>query len=171
MREVIPLRERKIDWVVLGFFFVNLTFISYQVDTEQLVIKDPEHFEYPVWPLPFIVDAVHWWGRSFDPALMARPMWFKMTIWIDQIFFGPFYAFALYAFARGREWIRVPSFLWAATLMTNVTIIMGEEFWGEYATDHRAMVAFANASWFLFPALVIWRMWSEHPFTRAAKAA
>jgi hypothetical protein len=170
MREVIPLRERKIDWVILVFFFINLTFISYQIDTEQLVVKDPENFEYPVWPLPFIIDAVHWWGRSFDPALMARPVWFKTTIWIDQIFFGPFYAFALYAFARGREWIRVPCFLWAATLMTNVTIIMGEEFWGEHATDHRAMVAFANASWFLFPALVIARMWKDHPLTREAKA-
>ncbi len=63
-----------------------------------------------------------------------------------QIFFGPFYAFAIYAFTRGREWIRNWSLLWAATMMTNVTIIMGEEFWGEHATDHRAMVAFANAS-------------------------
>jgi hypothetical protein len=171
MREVIPLRERKFDMVLWIFFFINLTFISYQVDVEQLAIADPEDFEYPVWPLPFVVDLVHWWGRNFDPALMARPAWFKMTIWIDQVFFGPFYAAALYAFWRGREWIRNWCFLWAAAMMTNVTIILGEEAWGAHATDRLGMVVFANASWFLFPMFVIVRMWREHPFTREATRA
>ena len=35
---------------------------------------------------------------------------------------------------------------------------------------YQLMVAFANASWFLFPVLVIVRMWREHPFTREKKA-
>ena len=37
---------------------------------------------------------------------MARPPFWRMTIWIDVIFFGPFYLFAIYAFIRGRNWIR-----------------------------------------------------------------
>jgi hypothetical protein len=168
MREVVPFRERKFDWILWGFFFVNLTFISYQVDIEQLVIQDPDNFEYPVWPLPVIVDMVHWWGRNFDPALMARPVWWKMTIWIDQVFFGPFYAAALYAFWRGRDWIRNWCFLWAATMMTNVTIILGEEIAGDHATENLGVVLFANASWFLFPVFAIARMWRPHPFTREA---
>jgi hypothetical protein len=173
MREPIPLRERKIDIPILAFFWINILFITYQVDTEQLVIRDPSDFEYPVWPLPFVIDLVHWWGNNFDPALIARPMWWKMTIWIDQLFFGPFYIAAIYAFTKGKDWIRVPCFLWAATMMTNVTIILGEEIWGEYATDHLGIVLFANASWFLFPVYVIARMWSagEHPFTRERKDA
>jgi hypothetical protein len=170
MREVIPFRERKADWVLWGFFFINLTFISYQVDTEQLVIKDVNNFEYPPWPPAPVIDLIHWWGRNFDPALMARPVWYKMTIWIDQIFFGPFYAVALYAFWRGRDWIRNWCLLWAATMMTNVTIILGEEAWGQHATDHLAIVAFANGWWFVFPVLVIIRMWREHPFTREVGA-
>ncbi len=170
MRETIPLKERKIDWVILGFFFINLTFISYQVDTEQLVIKDVNNFDYPPWPPAPVIDLIHWWGRNFDPALMARPVWWQMTIWIDQIFFGPFYAAALYAFWRGRERIRNWCFLWAASMMTNVTIIMGEEVWGPHATDRLGIVAFANASWFLFPVFVIVRMWGAHPFTRGAGA-
>ena len=45
---------------------------------EQLVIADPYDFEYPSWPPRFMVDAVHWWGRTFDPLLMARPTWWKV---------------------------------------------------------------------------------------------
>lgn len=30
-----------------------------------------------------IVDLVHWDGNRWDPLLMARPAFFRMTIWID----------------------------------------------------------------------------------------
>ncbi len=34
MRQVIPLKDRRVDWVILAFFWINLIFISYQIDTE-----------------------------------------------------------------------------------------------------------------------------------------
>ena len=88
MVQRIPLGRRPTDWVILGFFVVNLLFITYIVDLEQLVIADPSNFAYPLWPPSFAVDLVHWWGRTFDPVLLARPMWWKMTIWIDVLFFA-----------------------------------------------------------------------------------
>ena len=45
MRQIIPLKERPVDWVLLVFFVINLGFITYIVDVEQLVIADPKHFE------------------------------------------------------------------------------------------------------------------------------
>jgi len=98
---------------------------------------------------------------------MARPMWWKMTIWIDVLLFGPFYAAAIWAYTTGREWIRIPSVIWASVMMTNVTIILGEEFFGATPTPATGPMLFANAPWFLFPILVLWRLgWTEHPFTR-----
>ena len=38
MRETIPLSQRRIDIVLIAFFLVNLLFVSYFIDTEQLVI-------------------------------------------------------------------------------------------------------------------------------------
>ncbi len=38
---------------------------------------------------------------------MARPVWWKVTLLFDAVFFGPFYTFAIYAFVRGKEWIRL----------------------------------------------------------------
>ena len=72
MRSPIPLSERRSDWLFIGFFILNISFITYQVDLEQLVIDDPRDFEYPLWPPAPVVDLVHWWGDNFDPVLMAR---------------------------------------------------------------------------------------------------
>lgn len=165
----IPLRERRYDLAFIVFFAVNLGFITYIVDIEQLVIADPNHFTYPVWPPRPLVDLVHWWGRTFDPCLMAREPWWRATIWIDALGFGPFYALALYAFIKGRDWIKLPSLLWGAVMMTNVTVILFEELLGAHATPRPGVVVAANLPWLLLPPFVIWRMARrERPFTREA---
>jgi hypothetical protein len=116
MRRPIPLRERPIDWLLLGFFIINLGFITYIVDIKQLVIVDRARFEYPLWPPRAMVDLVHWWGGRFDPLLIARPAWWRATIWLDSILFGPFYAVAIYALVKGKEWIRVPAIFWSGVM-------------------------------------------------------
>jgi hypothetical protein len=166
----IPLPERKLDVVILAFYWLNLTLITYGVDVEQLVLPDLTHpWTYPLWPPRAMVDLVHWYGSHFDPVLMARPVWWKMTIWIDALLFGPYYAVAIYAFTKGKDWIRIPSIVQSSFLIAIVIIILGEETWGPYATPNRLFVYLDNAPWLIVPALVIARMYgAEHPFTRSA---
>jgi len=125
-----PLSKRPVDIAIIIFFIINLFFITYIIDLEQLVIPDPEHFNYPVWPPEKFVNLVHWYGRQFDPVLLARPAWWRATIWIDALFFGPFYMLAIYAYIKGRNWIRFGSIVWASVMLTNVTIILFEEVKG-----------------------------------------
>ncbi len=165
-RRTIPLARRRLDVLFIGFFAVNLLFITYIVDIEQIIIPNPFSFHYPIWPPAPFIDMVHWWGRTYDPLLLARPVWWKATIWIDSLFFGPFYAVAIYAFVKGKDWIRIPSIIWASVMMTNVTIILSEEIYGPSASPHLGMVILANLAWFLLPIATIARMSrSEHPFT------
>jgi EXPERA (EXPanded EBP superfamily) len=120
----------------------------------------------PGWPPPAIVDLVHWYGHRYDPLLMARPAFFRATIWVDVVAFGPFYAAAIYAFVRGRKWIRVPALVWAGVMMANVTIILFEERFGVYRAPHFGFVVGANLAWLLLPIAVIARMWRDDPFGR-----
>ena len=53
LRQPIPLRQRPLDIAILVFFLVNLLFITYVVDLEQLVIANPAHFTYPIWPVSY----------------------------------------------------------------------------------------------------------------------
>ncbi|HEX6605974.1 MAG TPA: emopamil-binding family protein [Chloroflexia bacterium] len=170
-RQAIPLAKRPGDLVLIAFFAVNLVVITYMVDVEQLIIADPARFSYPLWPPPFMVDAVHWWGRSFDPLLLARPVWWKMTIAIDSLFFGPYYVAALYAFLRPRDWIWLPSLVYSGLMLANVTIILGEETWGPYRSPQLGIVFLANLPWILCPLYLIYRMrTAPHPFTEATPA-
>jgi hypothetical protein len=161
----LPLSRRPLDIAIIVFFCINLFFITYIVDIEQLIIGNPYHFQYPVWPPAKLVDLVHWYGRNFDPVLMARPAWWRATIWIDAIFFGPFYAVAIYAWWKGKSWIRLPGIMWASVMLTNVSIILFEEINGEHATRHLDRVLLSNAAWVVFPLIVLFRMWrSARPF-------
>ena len=51
-------------------------------------------------------------------------------------------------------------------MFTIVCIILNEEAFGKYRTDHLPLVIGANLSWLIFPILVVWRVGgSAHPFT------
>jgi hypothetical protein len=167
----IPFSQRRVDWIFVSFFLVNLFFITYIVDIEQLVIPDPTHFQQPLWPPESMVKLVHWYGNSFDPLLMARPQWWKMTIWVDVLFYGPFYVLAIYAFAKGKEWIRVPAFFYSGMMFMGVFIILGEETAGPYATSHLPLVLGLNLPWLLTPIFLTLRLRREHPFTSDAAEA
>ncbi len=165
--QTIPLSERRWDLAFIVFFAINVGFITYVVDVEQLVIADPTHFRYPLWPPRALVDLVHWWGRNFDPALMAREPWWRATIWLDVLGFGPFYLFAIWAFVKGRESVRVPAFVWAGVMFANVTIILFEELVGAHKTPRPGVVLAANLPWLVMPWLVVARLGLRaHPFSR-----
>lgn len=72
-------------------------------------------------------------------------------------------------FIKGKEWIRLPSIIYAASMISGVIMILSEEAFGQYHTSHLALVIFANASWIIFPLIILFRMGlQEHPFTRPA---
>ncbi|MGC9983992.1 MAG: emopamil-binding family protein [Polyangia bacterium] len=164
-RQPIPLKRRPLDMALLGFFAVNLLFVTYVISLEQIVIDSPFAYAPPAWPPRPLLTVIHWWEKTFDPLLWARPAWYRATIWLDVLVFGPFYAVALYAFGRGRDWIRIPSIIWASIMFTNVFIILFDELRGAYASPHPAVVVMANAAWLLVPFVVVWRLRKEHPFT------
>jgi hypothetical protein len=165
-RRVLPLRRRPWDLALVVFFVANLLFTTYVVSLEQVVIDDIRSFTPPLWPPERLLALVHWWERSFDPLLIARPAWYRATIWLDVLAFGPFYAAAIWAYAKGKEWIRIPSIIWGTMLFTNVFIILGDELRGIHATPFPGIVVGANAPWMIVPVLVVARMWlMPHPFS------
>jgi hypothetical protein len=171
MKSVLPLSRRLADWPIVIFFLINLLLITYIVDLEQLVIPDASSFTYPAWPPSPMVDLIHKYGNTFDPVLIARPTWWKATIWIDVLFFGPFYVVGLYAFIKGKEWIKTPSLIYSGMMMSNVLIILLEEFQGPHATPQPVVVLLLNAPWLLMPLYIIWRMgFRAHPFSAPVQA-
>ena len=169
-RRPIPLSRRRFDWILLAFFALNLFFITYFVDIEQLTIANPAHFQYPLWPPKPFVDMVHSYAHRYDPLLLARPAFWRMTIWIDVLWNGPFYVFALYAFSRGRDWIRVPALVWCGSMSAVVLMILAEEYNGVHHTQDWGIVLALNLPWLLLPLATLIRLAREHPFTEPVPA-
>ncbi|HUC44196.1 MAG TPA: emopamil-binding family protein [Candidatus Sulfotelmatobacter sp.] len=161
-----PLTRRPLDLVLVAFFALNFFFITYMIDIEQIVIPDPSRFSYPFWPPRFAVDAIHWWSSVHDPLVWARPPWYRATIWVDALLFGPFYLAAMVALVREKAWIRTPALVWAGMMIAIVFTICFEEIAGPHATPHPVTVLGANAPWLALPLVVIWRFRAERPFGR-----
>lgn len=52
-------------------------------------------------------------------------------------------------------------------MISGFIMILSEEAFGQYRTLHLAIVVAANASWIIFPLIILFRMGlNEHPFTR-----
>jgi len=169
MRLPVPLSRRRLDIAFLGFFVFNVLFVSYVISIEQILIRNPADVGGARWPPGGTLALIHWWEQTFDPLLWARPAWYRATIWIDVLIFGPFYAVAIFAILKGKDWIRVPAFFWSGMMFAIVTIILFEEFVGPHASPAIATVVGANLPWWLLPLYVTWRFAkSEHPFTRPA---
>jgi hypothetical protein len=170
--QVIPISRRPLDLLIVIFFLINLFFITYVVDLEQLVIADPTNFTYPAWPPRAAVDIIHHYGYTHDPDLIARAAWWRMTIWIDVLFFGPFYLVAIFAYITGKSWIRIPSIIYGSMIFTNVLIILAEERSGATPAPEFRYVFLVNLPWLLIPAFVVLRMWQDpHPFVLTESAA
>jgi hypothetical protein len=111
-----------------------------------------------------MLTMIHHYGDTLDPLLMARPQWWKNTIWLDVVFYGPFYVAAIYAFVKGKNWIRIPAVFYSGMMFADVFIILGEEIAGPHATPHLPAVLALNLPWLLMPVLLVYRLWSESPF-------
>ena len=161
---VLPFSRRKLDWIFVAFFLFNLLFVTYVVDIEQLIIPDPYHYQQPPWPPAAMVNLIHSYGQTYDPLVMARPQWWKMTIWLDVLFYGPFYIFAIYAFIKGRDWIRIPAVFYSGMMFADVFIILGEEAAGPHAAPNLPFVLLLNLPWLLLPIILTLRLQKQHPF-------
>ena len=77
-RQIIPLSKRPGDIAILAFFLINILFITYIVDLEQLVIADPAHFTYPLWPP--IRPALLYSIMIAEAPACANIFWISLTL-------------------------------------------------------------------------------------------
>ena len=152
------------DRLLVGWFVVGLL-VTFLIDVEQVTVVDPARYGQPgftpLWPPEPCVRAIHWWGRTADTLVLARPAWFRVAIWLEIVVQAPFYALALLAFARGENWIRLPAVVYASVLLTIMPMVLGEQLGGPHATARPGLVLAVYSPYVFMPLLVAWRV--RHP--------
>ncbi|MDH3201122.1 MAG: DUF2781 domain-containing protein [Myxococcales bacterium] len=108
----------------------------------------------------------YWYARSIDPIFLDTPLWLRVMCAIDAYLFGPFYLVLIYAFVRGRNWVRVPALLYGAAIVYSTVVYFGYEFLDETNRANADLlgVFVVNIPYTIVPLLLIWRMLRPEPF-------
>jgi EXPERA (EXPanded EBP superfamily) len=173
----IPLRERPRDWFFVVIFSIFGS-TSALIDTANTVGRPNPHSRNTM--ARFVYEHV----GGIDPVLIANPRFVQVTVgFISAMLFGAFYLVLIYAFVRGREWIRLPAIFYAGMVAMGTAVYLGAGILGDAPLfalacgpgsgfDYKAPSALTsiavNGPYPLVGLLLVARMWRPHPFTRRA---
>ncbi|MHA7650579.1 hypothetical protein ACX9NE_13130 [Mycobacterium sp. ML4] len=176
-RVPIPLRERRRDWffIVAFAFFAATSLIT---DTINTVGPPRRESWYTVERLLL--------ENGNERLVIENPRFVQITVgFVSAILFGIFYLVLIYAFARGREWIRLPAVFYAGMVVMGTGVYLAVGILGDaplfqrvcgpgttfdYKFVNAALSVAYNLPYPLVGLLLVARMWRDHPFTRRAEA-
>lgn len=159
----LPLRDRKID-IFLAVVFLLFTVTSGISDLLP-TIGIPMTADSP----NALAQANYWYAVDADPLFMNPPVWMRIVTGLSAFVYGPFYLVLAWALLKGKNWIQLPSVIYA-TMISSLTgiVVFGVEFFGEPAMrtlNPGKFLAF-NLPYVLIPILLLIRMRKPMPFTR-----
>jgi hypothetical protein len=184
--DILPLSERKYDWFFIIIFAV-FVFTSLAADLVNGVSA----------PRP---DHPYFWARAVydlyalgnDPLLIANPKFLQAMTFISAFIFAPFYIVLIYAFIKGKNWIRPFALVYVGMILESMIVLLTVEFTGDAALFQTMceggvksagelanmglnqdltvqnvpkFLAF-NLPYKLVPILLAVRMWRPNPFSR-----
>lgn len=147
-----------LDNIFLIYFAIHIP-ITLLIDAQALV---PDRSIYP----QAAVDLVDFYISDFGDFLMAKPpLWFQSLMWAEMLVQVPFFFVAVYAFAKCRNWIRIPALMYGTHLVTVMTPILFETAFTPMDPTHRLKMFSVYLPWFLIPlALTIKMVLYPKPF-------
>lgn len=126
-----------------------------------------------------LIDADSFWGRANlwyidaagDEFMRADNHFSRINTAISGLVYGPFYLLLVYAFVRGKNWIRLPAMLYVGAMLHGYFEFMWwEHTLGQTPTNQLVFWAF-NGPYGVVPILLAIRMWKPEPFARRASDA
>ena len=118
------------------------------------------------WPPAFLWPMYFWWCESADPVLQLNPLWIKYLSMLSPLIFCPFYLASIYAIATHKDWIRLPSIMYASILFVDLSAFFVEGLWGEVPSPNMWIFTAGYGYYQLFPLLLLCRFWADDPFCK-----
>lgn len=159
----LPLNKRRIDifFAIVFSFFALTCAISDALPTLGVAMSPTS--------ANALARANYWYAATADPLFMNPPVWMRFVTGLSAFVYGPFYLLLVYCLLKGKNWIQLPSVIYA-TMIISITgiIVFGVEFFGEpqYRTPNALKFLFFNLPYVILPMLLLIRMRKPLPFTR-----
>jgi hypothetical protein len=173
-RTPLPLSERRYDWFFIAAFalFASTSFCG---DLVNLLFRPDPDSHYVLARLVY-----HVYAEGADPLLIANPRFLQAGAGVSALVFGPFYLVLIYAFIKGRDWIRLPAVFYAGMVAQTTFLVLVVGFAGDaplfkmvcgaaytgfdYTFTDVPKVLVYNVPYIVVPLLLVARMWRSHPF-------
>lgn len=155
-----PISSRPLDLFLVAWFvvfaFTSLVYEQYIVFGVDLAASTD-----------LIGRSWYWYASSFDPVFLDTPLWLRIMCGIDAYVFGACYPVFIYAFIRGRDWVRLPALLYGAAIVYSTLVYFGWEFLdaANRTEANLPMVLLVNIPYTLVPLLLMWRVRRPRPFS------
>jgi hypothetical protein len=156
-----PLKARPLDaFLVASFVVFAITSFVY----EQYIVFGVD--------LASSTDLVgrswYWYAHSFDPVFLDPPLWLRIMCGIDAYLFGACYPAFIYAFVKGRNWVRIPALIYGSAIVYSTLVYFGWEFLDPANRAHANLLAvfIVNIPYTVVPLLLMWRVRHETPFVQ-----
>jgi hypothetical protein len=153
---------------VVCLLFVATTFLPdiTNVLGIDLVNFDATRAHPPPWPPLFVLEYLVKYGHDCDLLVLHNPPWFRAVMFGDVFVLGPYYIAAAYALVNQRNWLRIPTFIYASHVLTAAPLLIVEHLHGPFASPAPAKVIAFYAPYWILPLVMMWRMRRPDPFTR-----
>ncbi|KXZ55009.1 hypothetical protein GPECTOR_3g172 [Gonium pectorale] len=146
-----------LDVIFLAFFIIHIP-TTLLVDSQSVF---PAEY-YPPWAK----EALKWHiEMNGDHLVSKNPTWFVSLVWGEVLYQLPFFFVASYAFIKRRNWIRVPSIIYGAHVVTTMIPILTDILFGPDSGPKRHTLAAIYVPYLIVPLLLLVRMAVvEQPF-------
>jgi len=146
-----------------GFVAVFIDSINVFAPTNGITLANTKNI---LWPPQFFLINFFWWTETCDPLLQHNPFWLKVLAVYSPFIYTPLYLLAIYAFIKGRNWIKTPLILWVGALWATLIVILAEGIYGEFKSNNVPLFFGTYVGYGLFPLLVLYRVSGREPFSK-----
>jgi hypothetical protein len=159
----LELRRRKVDI----FFAIMFTVFAVTSIVSDLLPTVGVDFSHP--SDNFFVQSNYWYAHDTDVLFMHPPDWMRIVTGLSAFVYLPFYVVLVFALVTGRNWIQLPSVIYATMIVVLTGIVVfGVEFFGDPAmrTGNPVKFLLFNLPYVLVPLALLIRMRKPQPFAR-----
>lgn len=147
----VPLNTRWKDYLYIIMCAIHMVYTPL-LAYDFLYLKDYAQGTSARWPMP--LEATGW---LFPESRLAHncgielgnELWFQAILWFEMLFFVPFYPFAMYGIAKGKEWVCVPLIVYGHIHCIFAMLALIYEIWSPFSLLPLPLVtAFGTIMWY-----------------------
>lgn len=156
-----------VKWYLVFLFTVTFTDIhNFMASMRGITVQELVQLNDMQYPPKFLTQLYKDWAESVDPLLLENPPFWQVMEWVNLLCLMPFSLVAIAGFWKGWNCIRLPAVITNSFTFYSLLICIFSTYFSPLRPEHWDIFLFVYVPYLIFPALLVWRLWDERPFSK-----